>query len=339
MIGLITLDYELFFGRRAGSAARCLAAPTDALLEVASRHGAGLTFFVDAGYLEALDRLETTERQIARDRETTLRSLERVVLAGHDVQLHIHPHWEDSTFSSSDSTWDFDLRRYRLHSHPHDDISRICESYTRRLRELTDNRIFAFRAGGWSCQPFPAIASPLWNAGVRVDSSVYPHGFHSSQHQQFDFRSAPVEDIWRFDEDPCQSVSDGRWIELPMSPVFARPFFYWRLLMQRVLKRPIHQRFGDGFPIESPAGSLAGKLCRSSTMAASIDGAKCGLLPKAASAWQRLGHRYFTMIGHPKALTPASLDQLDRFLGSGRIECTTISEAIGPMIDERPAKT
>lgn len=339
MIGLITLDYELFFGRRAGSADCCLAAPTDALLEVASRHGAGLTFFVDAGYLVALDRLEATERQVARDRETTLRSLERVVRAGHDIQLHIHPHWEDSTYSPSDSTWKFDLRRYRLHSHPHDDISRICETYTRRLRELTDNDVFAYRAGGWSCQPFPAIASSLWNAGIRVDSSVYPHGFHSSEHQQFDFRSAPVEDIWRFDGDPCQAAPDGRWLELPMSPVSTRPLFYWQLLMQRVLKRSIHRRFGDGAPIDSPAGSLAAKLCRTSTMAASIDGAKCGLLASAASSWERLGHRYFTMIGHPKALTPASLGQLDRFLRDTRLDCTTISDAIGPMIDERRPTT
>ena len=53
---LLTFDYEVFFGPRTGSVERCLLEPTDALVRLADRHGAPMTFFVDAGYLLALRR-------------------------------------------------------------------------------------------------------------------------------------------------------------------------------------------------------------------------------------------------------------------------------------------
>ena len=64
---ILSLDYELFFGARHGTAQRCLIEPCQALLKITERVGAKLAFFVDAGYLCKL--AEHAPRDTAARRE------------------------------------------------------------------------------------------------------------------------------------------------------------------------------------------------------------------------------------------------------------------------------
>ena len=48
---VVSLDYEIYFGRRSGSVERSLIEPTNALCDIALRNGIVLVFFVDIGYL------------------------------------------------------------------------------------------------------------------------------------------------------------------------------------------------------------------------------------------------------------------------------------------------
>src|SRR5689334_17058989 len=108
----LTLDYEIFFGRRTGTLQRCVLEPTEALLRLARRHRAPLVFFVDAGYILALRREMSRAAALRRDYDAVCRQVAALPRAGHQVQLHIHPHWEDCRWNGAG--WDMDLRRYAL---------------------------------------------------------------------------------------------------------------------------------------------------------------------------------------------------------------------------------
>src|SRR5688500_12830706 len=111
---LITLDYEIFFGAASGSVERSLLQPVEALTRVAARHGAKLVFFVDAGFLVRLRAEMPKSAQLRDDHARVCRQVEALAAAGHEVQLHIHSHWEDSRWE--DGGWRMDVKRYALQS-------------------------------------------------------------------------------------------------------------------------------------------------------------------------------------------------------------------------------
>ena len=49
---------------------------------------------------------------LKKDYDLITQQIQKLSAEGHDVQLHIHPHWEDSTFDGIE--WIFDTNRYKL---------------------------------------------------------------------------------------------------------------------------------------------------------------------------------------------------------------------------------
>src|SRR5229473_8441061 len=98
-----TFDYELFFGAKSGSAEKCLIEPTNELIRIAGKSNAAFTFFIDAGYLKRLDEFRNKFNTLEKDYAAVTKQLESLRRNGHDLQLHIHPHWEDSYYDGT--TW------------------------------------------------------------------------------------------------------------------------------------------------------------------------------------------------------------------------------------------
>lgn len=310
---LLTFDYEIYFGRRTGSAERCLLEPTEALLDVAARHGTPMAFFVDAGYLLALRREMHKSAQLRRDHAAVCRQLKRLARRGHELQLHVHSHWEDARWE--EGAWRLDLARYALHSFEPAEIEGIVKRYLDALRDLGGPSAGrAFRAGGWVIQPFGALKSALAQAGVAIDSTVFAGGHRGGTVQPFDFRAAPAKSRWRFDDDPLAEAPNGRFLEVPIASHRVSPTFYWRLACARKAGGARHRAFGDGEAIAMEGGDLARRLAAPSTSVVSVDGYKSRLLEEAAASYRRRGLEDFVVIGHPKALTPFSLERLDHFL-------------------------
>ena len=310
---LVTLDYEVFFGRRTGSVERCLLEPTEAVTRVAERHGAPLVFFVDVGYLLALRRERGSSAELGRAHDAVCAQLEDLVRRGHELQLHIHPHWEDARWA--EGGWRLDLARYALHAFEPGEIAGIVRRYLEALRDLGGPSAGqAYRAGGWVIQPFAKLRDALREAGVAIDSTVYPGGYRAGPVQSFDFRSAPAKSRWRFEDDPLEEKADGAFLEVPIASRRVRPDFFWRLALAKKAGGPRHRAFGDGEAIAMDGGDLVSKLAVPSTSVVSIDGYKSSFLEDAAADYRRRGLEDFVVIGHPKALTPFSLDRLDQFL-------------------------
>jgi hypothetical protein len=320
---LLTLDYEVFFGRDTGSVARSILEPTAALLAVARRHGAKLVFFVDAGFILRLRAEMHKSAHLAAEHDALCRQVEALAAEGHEIQLHIHPHWEDSSWGPDG--WRIDVSRFALQSFPEARIHDIVRRYTAVLRELAGpDAAYAYRAGGWVIQPFERIRDALLATGVTIDSTVFAGGYREGRVQPYDFRDAPAKSRWRFDRDPLVEARGGPFLEVPIASRRLRPDFFWRFAAAKKLGGARHKAFGDGRAIPMEGGDLVSKLVRPSTSVVSMDGYKASFLAAAAADYRARGMEDFVVIGHPKALTPYSLQRLDELL-AGAVTTSTFA--------------
>jgi hypothetical protein len=325
---ILGLDYELFFGNAPGTAQYCLIEPTEHLLAACADSGLKVTLFVDAGYLLALRR--GTGSKPRGDLKTIAGQLAGLKRQGHEVQLHIHPHWEDSSVTEGVQ---LDVRRYRLHDFAPPERTQIAATYKSILEELADQEVTAYRAGGWCIQPFAAIRESLQTAGIQIDSTVYRGGHNRDGGRSFDFTHAPDRDFWRFSDNPAVPDDDGEFLEIPISSVAMAPTDYLKEQLARKLRPSIeHASFGDGLFLDHEPGYYWRLLSRRSTSPASVDGFKAQFLRRAYDQVQRRGGNLLNVMGHPKSLTRGSLRHLTQFLGEKTFNFHTVSsyaESVG----------
>lgn len=309
----ITLDYEIFFGRTPGSFESSISTPTNNLLSILDKYSIKCTFFVDSGYLIKLKEYDKKQYEIVREHVKKLSDL------GHSIQLHIHPHWEDASYIGG--VWRFDTKRFVLNSFSESEINSIVSTYKSELFNITGNRVFAYRAGGWCVQPFKILKKVFRNNDIQVDSSVYRGGYYASRTHKFDFRNAPDDDEWLFNEDVNVKDSKGFFTELPISSIRIMPFFFWKYIIQKKFPNEADKIFGDGAPIGAGLYDKVRMLVFPSYNVVSIDGFRINYLSKAFSLYLKKKKKNFVIMGHPKALTLNSLKKLDNFLKENASNC------------------
>lgn len=314
---VLSLDYEIWFGRNGALPHRTLVEPTDALRALARRHGVRLVFFVDALWLLRLRDDARRHPVLMAEHYRVARQLDALAAEGHELQLHLHPHWLDSHWDGDD--WALDLRRYRLHDFADDEIAGMVTEGANVLRAHAGSvPVSAFRAGGWCLQPFARLRDPLRAAGIRIDSTVYAGGVEEGEGRRYDFRAAPALGRWRFDSDPLQPRADGAFLELPIASQQLPPWFFWQLAFTKVLGLGAHRVQGPGAALPLSRADLLRRLSRPSTSVVSSDGLKASRLAAAFDAQRRRGLHDFVVIGHPKALTLHALRALDHFITAHR---------------------
>ncbi|GAA0872767.1 hypothetical protein GCM10009117_19140 [Gangjinia marincola] len=313
----ITLDYELFFGAHTGSVQESIIKPTNHLTELLDPYNISATFFVDSGYLLALERQKKQYPQLEDDYTVIKNQLKELVAKGHSIELHIHPHWEDSFFDGK--KWHMNTKRYRLDCFKQEEVTNIFDRYTNVLTKITNKKPIAYRAGGWSAQPFSNLKPGFESNNLRIDSSVYPQGFYSSSLQNFDFRAIdPYVTQYSFDENLTKQEENGKFLEVPISSIKVTPLFFWKFASKKLIKNKEHKPFGDGSAIPLSTRQKLKLLTISSYSVVSIDGFKSTLIQKAFTNYTQRAktHKHFVLIGHPKAFTPYSLKKLKEFIES-----------------------
>jgi len=322
---IISLDYELFFGQKIGTPENCLIRPVTELLKVLDKYNIKLSLFVDVGYLLCLKRHFKQYPALQSEYDTVCNHLKELDQQGHDIQLHIHPHWEDTIYDGKN--WQFDFSRYRLHDFSSTEINRIVAEYKQELEQLTSKPVFAFRAGGWCIQPFEQIAGALYEHGIWLDSTAYNNGLSTEPKRWFDFSNMPTDIMWRFDNDLLIRKENGRFLEVPISAVKVSPLFFWKFLFSKILKQRHHRSYGDGIPLRWTKSQYLKMLTSFSYSVASIDGKKADLVfPAYRQLKQSQPDGVFNLIGHPKALSPYSIKKLQQFLSEHRFESTTFQD-------------
>lgn len=225
---VLAFDHELSLGGT-DSYAQNLFEPTEALFECAEAARVPIVLFTDV--LSAIKYSEWGVREFVDPYETQLRSALR---RGHDVQLHLHPHWLDSTWSDgsvapsrSFSLADFADQRPPL------DIASIVGRGTQYLidtcaPEQPEYAPVAFRAGGYNIAPHTAeIFAALRANGIRIDSSIIPGFYFESEISTIDFRSVPRRPTW----------DEHGLLEIPIASSPRTPLNNFPFLLRRVRYR------------------------------------------------------------------------------------------------------
>jgi hypothetical protein len=273
--------------------------PTEALLQIANETGARFTFFPDVAWL-----LKQPDQRV-------IDQMLKWQQMGHETGLHIHPHWEDC--QATESGWNMDLTRYKLSDFAREDAHRLILKYANGLNDIMGKRAISFRAGGWCVQPFTHIHHALYEAGIRIDSSVFKGGQNLTPPYNYNFASCPEQEAWNFDTDPCTPDNQGRFTELPIASMLYSPLFFWQLFVRGRLNKRQHKPIGNGFPAAG-GGSKKQLLTTSNLLCVSADGYFATKIPNAIARAEKLGHRHLVIIGHPKACTRFSLKHIAQII-------------------------
>lgn len=313
---IISLDYELFFGSASGTIDKTIIIPSNELLKVVGSYDVKLSFFVDSGYILKLGEYKSRFSELKDDYKKIVDQISLLSATGHDVQLHIHPHWENSFYK--DGKWVINTEQYKLSDFAAEQIDDIVAKYKEVLVNITGKEIFAYRAGGWCIQPFDIFREPLYKNGIWLDSTVFKNGKNFSDTHHFNFSNCPNKTKWHFHDDPLVENINGKFVEIPISSVKLSPLFYLKLAFFKKFGGSIHKPFGDGKPIKHSKIQLLKFFTKRTTSVVSIDGYKAKLLEKV---FKNYNDRFssndnFVIMGHPKALTEYGLSKLDKFINN-----------------------
>ena len=307
---ILSQDYELFF-HDSGTPEHCLFEPCDALLQLSRSLDLKITFFVDVGMIRCMDRFASANRRVATMRDEIKQHIESIAKAGHEVALHIHPHWEDSAWRHD--KWDFSASRYALHQFSTAEVATICTDYANVLGELSGESPTAYRAGGFCVEPFTDLGPSLLDAGIHIDSSIVPGARLTDSERGFDFTSAPDKAWWLFGSSPLQPNSKGPFGEIPVTPQGLGAFYYWQRLLNRF--RPRRSAAGGGNGVSRRPGNreILRRLVGQSRVAElSVDEPKVRQLATRSSEMPT--RSVWHLMGHPKLLTQESIVQVEEFV-------------------------
>ena len=307
---------------------KCITYPTSELIKIAEKNDVRFSFFVDSGFILKLNEYRQKFPQLNKDYDDVTNQVKYLADTGHDVQLHIHPHWEDSFYDGT--KWVMVVKRYKLADFNEDDIADIVYRYKKVLTDITGKPVFAFRAGGWCMQPFDKLREAFIQNGITLDSSVFKNGFFSSAQYEYDFRNAPDKDIYRFEHEPTEEDIQGSFTELPISGIRNSPLFFWRLFFLGRKDPYNHKPLGDGRAMAAP-GYRKKLLTQFTDNPVSVDGYNAHLLQMCLKISAKKKQTHMVIIGHPKALSRYSIRKIEEFVARNKAEhnFTTYSKIFG----------
>lgn len=217
---VLSFDHELPLGGLDVSYEESLLGPTDQLLDLADELGVPIVLFAD---VLCAQRFREWDR--SGFYEPYCHQLDRALRRGHDVQLHLHPHWIDTEYhdgrfhpSGNYKLADFAQRE------SWGGISGIVSSSVEWLTGLaidarSDYACVAYRAGGYVLEPEagPTMRA-LWDAGIRIDSSIAKGFYRKSAFYTVDYRKMPRSANWFIGLDgDLRTPADSGLYEVPIA--------------------------------------------------------------------------------------------------------------------------
>lgn len=221
---LFTFDYELFLGRKSGSVQKCLIEPTKRLLSIFDHYKIyNALFFIDTAYLMRLEQIAEQNINARKDLFDITNQLKKILEKGHYIYPHLHPHWLDADYDENTNEWSLNnLSKYRFGNLTSEQQNEIFSNSMRILSAITteikpEYPINAYRAGGWSIQPFSVFEPYFDKFNIKYDFSVMPGKFQFTNAQYYDFRKISAGNAYRFSNSIENYDPDGRFTELPIT--------------------------------------------------------------------------------------------------------------------------
>lgn len=329
----LSSDYELYFGDNFTDEVDVLIHPTTRLLDALDAQQVPMTFFVDVcSAIVYRDKLPNSSFITKLEQQII-----DIIKRGHDVQLHLHPHWFDSEYQSG--KWQFKYDRYRIHEWGFSDngfsaheIIRLGIAY---LNDLIlpikpDYQCVGYRAGGWCLQPEEPLLSALSAQGVWIDSTIFKNGYSMLKDKWYDFRQAPKLASWWVDPHWGLAVkalkSEHAVLEVSIGSYhhWMRTFFRkikYRLDRRRHKKMPLAQR---GTSMDVRAGDKS-SLFKTITEAftkpilLTYDNACAQSMIDIVNSYLKKAKTdhtpsYLSVIGHPKTINDDDISEIVKFI-------------------------
>ena len=326
---ILTLDYELFFGKASGTPEKCLLEPIQAFEEtILSSFPVETIIFVDVLYLYKLSSEKKRECKNALDsiRKQLLNLVSRYTNV--KLGLHLHTHWLDAIYDEGSNTWKFPTyKNYIASLLPESKLREVFEIVKYVQEKLLGNYQFEwFRAGGWCIEPFNRIAPYLKMLGIKKDSTVV-HGFElKTEVHNVNFKQAPLKPYWRFSKNTYKEDENGFFEEYPICSVPVLPVFF-KIWNHSRNNRSSKSFWGDG----QPAGEVRKNFKYYLRRIFSKQVYMLNFEYMSAKAMEKVIEKYVQrvkfdisndkhkviFIAHPKALSLWSLEELKRFLRNG----------------------
>lgn len=320
MNGYITLDYELGMGQ-SGTQENCLFEPMRHLTAMLDKYGVKTNLFVDTAYLLQLKKLKDQYPQLQKDYDAVIGHLRQLDSEGHALQLHLHPQWCYSNYDGK--KWILDKKHFKLSDMSLEEQKQLIHEGAALLNSIGTRKVNAFRAGGFSVENFPELYGTFLAEGITVDSSVFRGERLKTQYHDYDYRKIPMKSSYQFYKDHKKEDPKGQMREYPLSTLVIDAFSY---LWMKKAKHPEYahltvskKKWGDAVGIGYPGGKL------------NVLKIKLKMLLGTKSICTYIEHdeniekvynystkKYegddFVIIGHPKCLTPYSIEILEIFI-------------------------
>ncbi|MFM2290704.1 MAG: hypothetical protein RIS29_517 [Bacteroidota bacterium] len=244
----LTFDHELPLGNLKSSYDDALFLPSERVMDVAERLGVKVVFFTDI-----LCALRFKEWDYENFYLPYLSQVETILRRGHDVQLHIHPHWLTSDFRNGKfiPSEDFSLSDFADNVQV-GGISGVIITSVSALTDICrkikpDYRCWAFRAGGYNIQPkTEEIFKTLYSIGIRYDSSIARGYYFKSSVSKVDFTHLPWQGNWVVDPQNISLINSGEGlIEVPIVSIPKKIFEIPTVFKMRRLRSRIPLSHGD----------------------------------------------------------------------------------------------
>ena len=339
---LLTIDYEVFLGKETGSVKDCMIEPTEKLISIIKHNNSKMTVFWDILHYYRLLQLENDFPELKEDISLIKKQILELIEKGHDIQLHIHPHWLDAKYENG--KWKFKYDRFNIHKLSNEynryDINTIigCITISKKLIEdLTrkanpNHNIIAYRAGGYLVEPFDKIYNALKDTDIYIDSSVCPDFSNNNEIFSFDFKSYPKRIYYRFDTSLKNINEQGKFIEIPIWTV--KIPIYRNLIFTAIRKLKYPQlessRKGEGsgystkYGRKSPLKRFLKIVTEPRINQFTTDG---NFREKFNYIFKRVPEKS-TMILHPKLLNEHTLNLIEEYIDKGKIKFLSIIDLI-----------
>jgi len=312
----LTLDYELFLNDISGDVEHCLITPGNALLDLCERQGIKATFFVDAAYLYRLNELQQQFPALATDLKTVSNQVMDIVRRGHAIGLHIHSQWYYSIFDGE--KWTIDFKHYKLSDMPQEEADQKFQASFDLLKEISGATITSFRGGGFSIQDYKSFPEIMLRNGITNDTTALFKGKQLSKLHNYDYTSLRSSDHYSFSSDILVPDSNGKMVEYPIATA-GELYIEYCYNRYRYSKVGNNWNWGNGgdLPSKTRSGFIANifkKLAWKVGVGSCIDYQSFFHLRLVYKSLLNQKRKDMVIIGHPKNLSPASLEYFEQFV-------------------------
>lgn len=218
---VLTDDWELR-GDGSGDMRRLQLETLGELLAIFERHGLRASINAEVMQQIAHRRWGAQHAPLGALADAWDETLRDAFRRGHDVQLHIHPQWDDATYV--DGRWHLGGDWSMAHGSPARARMLVTEAKGVLEHLLTPidatYRCVSFRAGAWCLTPSEHLLGVLAEAGIEVDISMIPGVAYRNARVHVDHRGCE-EDFWPWWPDP----RDARRLGTPASSIVCVPTF------------------------------------------------------------------------------------------------------------------